>query len=111
MTTLGGVLERGAETLKLALEAVDVIEEGLYGQKKLERCASRMTASMVVLAEMVERTAKETGRHPREVLDQIIEHAVMLFPTIPAKEPGEPKVEDLPSRPVKPGPSPWSDVR
>lgn len=97
-------LARTAQSLRLALAAVDDIEKGLADLSDMERCASRMTVAMVVLCELVQATAEAAGRHPREVMEQIVAKALLTFPERPVEVP---KVEDIPSRPVPPGPSPW----
>lgn len=93
-------IEEVATVLALGLTSVEEIESGLADMNREGRCSARLTAAMVVLVEMTKRTAEEMGKHPRDVLDKVIEVTLANLPERPP--------QDLPTRVSKTkGPSPW----
>jgi hypothetical protein len=89
-----------------SLEAVKLLESEFRDMDLKERSASRMMAAQMLLQHAAMKVGPEVGQHPRTVLEKIVEGAMKNLPEMPA-----PKVEEMPSRPVKAGKSPWGEVR
>lgn len=88
-------------------DAFDVIVKGSADAPTLrERHALAITAVTLVLTDVAHCIAEDGGKSPQETIAKVVQHALACFPAPPP-----PKVEALPVRAVKPGPSPWGNVR
>jgi hypothetical protein len=97
------------QAVDMALEALDDWDDTLNGRDSREAVTTLMTIAMVVLVEVGDRVEAVAERHGRGLtarmaVEMIAQHALRQCP---AKHGEEKSVDDLPTRPVKPGPSPW----
>jgi len=92
------------EALEMAATAMEVIHlmEGDVEDDK-ERAVRLLSILSLVIGMVSIKVGGDVGKHPRDVVTKVVEEVLGGLPQKPAPEP-----QDLPSRPVKPGPSPWA---
>lgn len=95
-------LKLAQSAAKLGVSVCDAMDEVFDDIEGPILLAARMATVQTIMMEMAERVAEECDVDPLTVVGWLCEAAVQAFP-----EPEPPKVEDLPKRAVRPGPSPW----